>query len=565
MYNRIKKFNEYKDIAINEGLIDKAKELGSKIINKLGGFFNLIKEWIKPKKITSGPKKGAMTINYIDTSGDVLKALDEAYAGTDYVNTNRLKTSAIKENLNIREIKKLFEAETWRDYPTDGVLEAPQNIDAKQFKYILKMQYHDAKKGAARKSTPPFIFGAPGIGKTQIVAQVAKELGIGLIVFEVQNMDVSDFKGLGTPATYLDDETLKNRGVKNKDSLVYLRDESLFPDKDSAGEGGIIFMDEFPNADEDVIKKLNIFIESGTIDSSYKIPDNWIIVGAGNRPGDQEDIYDFQYNLPAAGRWKFFHFTPKASDWVDWARDNNKKYKEGEKIKTIVNTSKGKEAIEKERTYILPDVIDLVELYEDIFYNLDTEINPLSHASPRNWEKFSIDIKNACEIEGVNIDDWFELPKSTIDMLATSHVGKKAKNILMSYVDIRRYFDTNAIIKVFKNPEEAPYMKSINPNETGGDPSKLLSLINIMEKVFDKYTNNDEEKMINAYINILNYLLRYEAGEYVGTAINVFQNKYPEVLNVFNKTGEDVEKEIYQKLIKEIKNINVKINKINKQ
>jgi len=558
MNKQILKYKEFKNINVNEGIIDKTKEF---IKKAFGDVVNLIKQWITPRRINKGLKKGAMTINHIDTSGDVMAQLDKIYSGTQFVNTGRLQPQVIKEELTRIYDLEILEAQTWKDYPQDDhKFETPMNIDARQLKQLIKMQYNSTKRDTPVRAKAKFFFGAPGIGKTQLVAQVAKELGIGLIIFEVANMESSDFRGLGTPASYLDDDSIERRGLqKNKDSLVYLRSPEIFPTNETSEKGGIIFMDEFPNADEDVIKKLNLFIQSGSIDE-YKLPHNWIIVGAGNRPGDQDDIYDFKYNMPAADRWAFYHFVPKSSDWIDWARDNNMKLKNGEKIQAI--TKSGKTA-EKERTYILPDVIDLIEIYEEIFYNLDKDKNPLSYASPRAWEFFSLDIQDACDIEELPIDEWYNLDRDQIYLIANGHVGKEASNILISYIDVRKYLNKNDILKIFTDPANALIIPGINPRDADADPSKIKSLSVILLKALDVFTNGDNDKIIDAFSNMLEYLLRYEVGEALAFVIGIFQKEFP----ILNKKVGDVKNgkdPQLEKLRYIIAKVNTSLKNINK-
>lgn len=560
MKRQILKFEEYK---INEGLLDKAKDFGKKILRVFGSVANAIKEWITPRKITSGYKKGAMTVNIIDTSKNVIAELDKVYAGTEYVKTGRLKPEVIKESINISDKEiKLYEDQTWKDYPKeDDVFQTPENVDALQMKRLIKLQYASSKKDTAIRATANFFFGAPGIGKTQLVAQVAKELGIGFICFEVANMEVSDFRGLGTPAGYLDDDTLKKRGLENdKDSLVYLRTKDLFPTEETSENGGIIFMDEFVNASEEVIKTLNIFLQSGTIDE-YKLPNNWIIVGAGNRPGDQDEIFDFKTNIPAAGRWSFYHFVPKVSDWIDWARDNNMKKLAGEPTQKITKSGK---LVDKERTYILPDVLDLVEIYDEIFYNLDSDKNTMAYASPRNWEQFSFSIETACEIENINIDEWYNLDRDFIRDIAIAKVGPEATNILIAYVDIRKYLTKKDIMKIFKDPDNVKLIPGINPKEKNSDPSKIKSLASILLRSLGTYANGDDDLILDGFSNALEYLLKYEAGEPISFVIGYFKKEYP-ILNKRSGIYKDSKDPQIQKLKNTIAKVNKSLQNINKK
>jgi Cdc6-like AAA superfamily ATPase len=75
-------------------------------------------------------------------------------------------------------------------YPSTDVV----NIDAATLKYEVTARFESTMQGGFNK--PIFIFGAPGIGKTEIVSQVCEELNIELLTVDLQFMDPADFLGV---------------------------------------------------------------------------------------------------------------------------------------------------------------------------------------------------------------------------------------------------------------------------------------------------------------------------------------------------------------------------------
>jgi len=114
------------------------------------------------------------------------------------------------------------------------------------------------------------LWGAPGIGKTSLVSQVASEAGVGFraaIAHLYQPVDV-----LGLPFVV--------------DGRCEYAPPTVFPDADRDGPRGIFFLDELPNCVPAMQSAWGIVIlERGT--RHYSFPPGWIVVCAGNRESDR--------------------------------------------------------------------------------------------------------------------------------------------------------------------------------------------------------------------------------------------------------------------------------------
>lgn len=144
------------------------------------------------------------------------------------------------------------------------------------------------------------LWGPSGIGKSQIVQQIAKSKGIGMIDMRLSTYDPTDLKGL----LYFKD-----------DKAVWLSLGEL-PDVMRDGEEGILFLDEInaaPPATAAAAYRLVLDREIG----NYKMPDGWSIVAAGNRESDK----GVTYKMPAPLANRFIHGEVETSfdDWIDWA------------------------------------------------------------------------------------------------------------------------------------------------------------------------------------------------------------------------------------------------------
>ena len=115
---------------------------------------------------------------------------------------------------------------------------------------------------------PTFIWGASGIGKSEIIAKVAEKLDYNLIDVRVSLLDPVDLRGV---------PSVEN-GVTKWNPPVFLPREN---DKQS-----ILFLDELPHGSPSVQNALFQLIRDRQI-GEYKLPDSTIILSAGNRVSDR--------------------------------------------------------------------------------------------------------------------------------------------------------------------------------------------------------------------------------------------------------------------------------------
>src|SRR3972149_1373550 len=113
---------------------------------------------------------------------------------------------------------------------------------------------------ALRTKTNLNIKGAPGIGKTELCASVARDMGIG-------------FKRIVPPQL----EGVDPRGIpevsEKKQTVFYPTSELPYADVD--GEAGILLYDEHPSAKPSVQVIVHQLLDSRKLGSLYKLPDGW--------------------------------------------------------------------------------------------------------------------------------------------------------------------------------------------------------------------------------------------------------------------------------------------------
>jgi hypothetical protein len=176
-----------------------------------------------------------------------------------------------------------------------------------------------AIRHSLNRKRPLFIWGPPGIGKSDIVAEVAREQGRPLIDIRLPLMEPTDMRGI----PYLADVK-----VFDKDGVL-VRDESGVPLTDKVfrwstpsdlptdpNSRAIVFFDEMSAAPPSVQAATYQIILNRRI-GTYQLPKDVVVIAAGNRVKDK----GVAYNMPMPLANRFSHLTLQTSfdDWQEWA------------------------------------------------------------------------------------------------------------------------------------------------------------------------------------------------------------------------------------------------------
>jgi len=151
-------------------------------------------------------------------------------------------------------------------------------------------------------NTPVFIHGSPGIGKSYIVNNIAKNHNLQIIDVRLSQLDAIDLRGIPS--------------IKNNQTIwmppIFLPDD--------ANSHGILFLDELNSAPLSVQAAIYQLVLDRKI-GEYTLPKNWKIVCAGNKINDKGIV--FKLPSPLINRMVHLVLEARFEDFKTWAVKNN--------------------------------------------------------------------------------------------------------------------------------------------------------------------------------------------------------------------------------------------------
>ncbi len=177
------------------------------------------------------------------------------------------------------------------------------------------------KHSIARKR-PLFVWGQPGIGKSDLVAEVARSQNRPLIDIRLPLMEPTDIRGipyLAEVKVYDKEGNLirDERDVPLTEKIFRWSNPSDLPtDEESRA---LVFFDEMSAAPPSVQAATYQIILNRRI-GNYVMPKDVVIVAAGNRVKDKGVAYNMP--MPLANRFTHLTLEVDADDWKEWATIN---------------------------------------------------------------------------------------------------------------------------------------------------------------------------------------------------------------------------------------------------
>lgn len=157
---------------------------------------------------------------------------------------------------------------------------------------------------------PLFIWGPPGVGKSDIVRQIAAARGLDVIDVRLSQMEHADLRGI----PYLDRST----GKMVEDNVMRWAPPDFLPrDPDTKA---IIFLDEFSSVSNSQMLAACYQLLLDRRVGNYKLPDGVSLIAAGNRITDRGIA--FRLPTPIANRMVHVELVANTEEWLGWAIQN---------------------------------------------------------------------------------------------------------------------------------------------------------------------------------------------------------------------------------------------------
>lgn len=222
------------------------------------------------------------------------------------------------------------------------------------------MAYY-AKDSAGRYRIPPerqrpvFLIGAPGIGKTAIMEQIAQELHVGLVSYSMTHHTRQSALGLPKIQTMTYEDTEFQISQYTMSEII----ASIYQLMERTGlKEGILFLDEINCVSETLAPSMLLFLQYKMF-GGHRIPDGWVIVTAGNPPEYNKSVREF--DVVTMDRLKKITVEPDYSIWKEYACRQN----------------------------IHPSIITYLDIKKDHFYHMETTLDGKRFVTPRGWEDLS--------------------------------------------------------------------------------------------------------------------------------------------------------------------------------
>lgn len=235
-----------------------------------------------------------------------------------------------------------------------NIKEAKEEITRSVEIYLDKNEYGEYNIPHI-KQRPIFLIGAPGIGKTAIMEQVASELGIALVAYSMTHHTRQS--ALGLP--FIQEKQYGGKTVMVSEYTMSEIVASVYQVMEESGkQEGILFLDEINCVSETLAPAMLLFLQY-KIFGNHSLPKGWVVVTAGNPPEYNKSVKEF--DVATLDRLKCLTVEEDFGVWKPYAYQNG------------IHTA----------------IITFLEINPEWFYSIRTTPDGVQYVTARGWEDLS--------------------------------------------------------------------------------------------------------------------------------------------------------------------------------
>lgn len=205
------------------------------------------------------------------------------------------------------------------------------------------------------KQRPIFMIGAPGIGKTAIMKQIAEELGVGLVSYSMTHHTRQSALGLPVIKKKTYDGVEYDISRYSMSEIIASTYDMM---EDTGIKEGILFLDEINCVSETLAPSMLQFLQYKVF-GQHKLPNGWIVVTAGNPPEYNKSVRE--YDIVTLDRLKVINVEPDFDVWREYALNNN----------------------------VHGSILSFLDIKKEFFYIVETTAEGKNYVTARGWEDIS--------------------------------------------------------------------------------------------------------------------------------------------------------------------------------
>ena len=272
--------------------------------------------------------------------------------------------------------------------------------------YLQKDAYGDYLIPSIRQR-PILLIGAPGIGKTQIMEQIARECDIALVAYTITHHTRQS--AIGLPFILEKEFDGKKYSVTEYTMSEIIGSVHEQMEKTGCREG-ILFIDEINCVSETLAPTMLQFLQCKTF-GNQQVPEGWIIVAAGNPPEYNKSVREF--DVVTLDRVKKIDVEPDFSVWKEFA------YTAG----------------------VHGAIISYLELKKENFYQMETRVDGKRFATARGWQDLS-ELLTVYEKLGMEVDQ-----EVILQYIQHEKIAKDFANYLELYYKYQTDYQIKGILQ----------------------------------------------------------------------------------------------------------------------